>query len=283
MAIIGGIDLHLHTTRSDGRYGAAELIEIVRNAGVGTMAVTDHDTLLGYRDARKHATEAGIRLCPGIEISTSFKASNKFVEEVHILWYGMDADSLDVIRFESDLRRTQNNRAAVIVSKLSDIGYELDFDEMLNAVDPAPVCLVPMILQLIGRGRLPFRANAINEFVVEYLGPGGKAYEPPAPELPNVLNELKELGGISVLAHPGKIRDARVIESVLNHVNGIEVFYPAHSSEETENFKALADERGLLVTAGSDFHGYYESEYLPPVISEVGLKELERFIEAVRL
>lgn len=272
------IDLHLHTTRSDGRYDAETVIRKITAAGVKTAAITDHDTLLGFRDGRAAAASAGILLIPGLELSTTFSHGGKFVEEVHVLWYGMNPESDAVQLFEREIREAQNFRIAKSVDKLKAKGYALEFGGMLNAAGAAPVCVVQVVMQLIERGFLKLEIEAIRNFVDEYMAPGGVAYEPPFLETAEAMNRAKAAGGLLVVAHPAKVKSEAALSTMIEMADGIEAFYAAHSAGERNAYAAKAAQRGLYVTCGSDFHGYYEALYAPPVLSKEEMAALSDFL-----
>lgn len=275
------VDLHLHTTRSDGRFDAHTIIGKISAANVGIAAITDHDTLFGARDAKLEAAGTNIRIVPGTEISTSFFTGGHFIEEVHVLWYGMDVEARDVLLFESEIRDAQNARISKMVSRLMDLGFSLDFDEMVKASNPAPVCLVPIVLQLIARGYVKLDVDSIRGFIDSNLAPGGKVYEPPQIETRQAMEKAKSLGGLTVVAHPAKVNSQIALEAMLSMADGIEALYAAHSAVEREMYLKLCESKGLLATCGSDFHGYYETFYAPPVLTDVQYDSVEKFLERV--
>jgi len=288
-----GWDLHVHSTRSDGRYSAAELIGILAENGIGRAAIVDHDTLWGYRDGIIPAKSAGIELIPGMEISTWYtpgrleeivefdRHPNKNRgEEIHILWYGMDVDDAGVRAFEEEIRRMQNERAKKIVDGLLRQGYRLDFELMEAVSSPAPVGVPPMIMQMIERGYLPLVLEAIREFVLNNIGPGGAAYQPPALDMRVAAKRARDLGGVVVVAHPGKIKSADALSTLLSLASGIEAAYPIHTAEQTAQYINEGKDRGMFFTGGTDFHGYYESGYVRFEFPEGYERELERFAAA---
>jgi 3',5'-nucleoside bisphosphate phosphatase len=271
-------DFHIHTSRSDGRYTARDLMKIVAEKGIEKLAITDHDTFQGFRDALDVIDEYGIELFSGIEISTSYFEQDKFVEEIHLLAYALDPSTQDVITFEDELRAMQNERALVIVDKLGKIGFNLDFKLLYDAAFPAPISVVPIITQLVYKGYLVPELKAIREFIREKFTPAGFVFVPPIPKLESVVRRCKELGGLLVFAHPFKVKNDNVREYLLTEVQGIEVFYSEHTFEETAFLSEKAISFNKLMTAGSDFHGHYEPSYEPVELSDSDEKNVMKFV-----
>jgi hypothetical protein len=272
-------DFHLHTNRSDGKYAAADLLRIVAAKGVSVAAITDHDTFLGYRDALPFAEELHMKLVPGVELSTRCDVDGKFAEEIHILWYGMDVTSAKVVDFELEVKQGQNRRVDEVLKLMKDDGYNLDLNKILHNAGPAPACISHIVFQMIERGYLPLDFGEIEQFVVGKFSPGCAYFIPPPLGASEAVDAIARLGGWSVMAHPGKIIDDRIFEALLPNVHGIEICHPSHSKDEITRFRTIAYERNQLCSAGSDFHGYYESCYTPPILDSETYKEVSEFAE----
>ncbi len=273
------IDLHLHTTRSDGRFDAAALLAKLVAAGVDYAAVTDHDTLFGARDLLKVAQGTNLRVIPGMEISTAFlDAGGNLIEEIHVLWYGMDIEARKVLDFEDEIRVAQNGRLARMVAGLEKQGIKISAAEAIESSSPAPACYVPLIFQLIASGYLKLEHGAIRSFIDEQFAPGGKVYVPPSVKTDEAVSRAKSIGGLVIAAHPAKIASSDARDGLIEMSDGIEAYYSAHSAEDRTRFSQICANAGKLATCGSDFHGYYETEYTPPALDD---EELERVMEFI--
>lgn len=273
MTRIPGIDLHLHTSRSDGRFDARTLVSKLQDAVVEFAAVTDHDTLFGARDLIRESAGTKISALPGMEISTAFFSGEGFVEEVHVLWYGMNPEARKVIDFESEIRTAQNGRIVQMVEGLRLQGIKLNADEAIESSSPAPACYVPLIFQLIASGYLKLDFDAIRGFIDGQFAPGGKVYVPPSIKTDEAVSRAKSIGGLIVAAHPSKIANPEAKEWLLQNSDAVEALYGAHSAEVRDLYKSYCKTHGKLISCGSDYHGYYETEYSPPALSyeEAGL------------
>ncbi len=275
-------DFHVHTSRSDGKYSARDILKLVCEYGIKKLSITDHDTFQGYREAIRIADSYGIELFSGIEVSTSFCVQNEFVEEVHILVYGLVPEDLEITAYENELMELQNDRVAEILMKLDAIGYKLDFNTLLKMAAPAPISVLPIVTLLVMQGYLQLNLNQIRNFVLTNFIPGGPAYVPPRPTFETTLDKVIELGGIVVFAHPNKVETERVRDMLFNKAHGIEVFYLQHSKSETDLMIQKAVVNDKLMSVGSDFHGYYESEYKSVKLTQSEESLIMPFVERLR-
>lgn len=275
-------DFHIHTNRSDGRYSAYELLNLVSARCIEQLAITDHDTFEGYRDAMSIIEQFKLKLYPGIELSTSYYEDGQFIEEIHILAYALNPDCETVRNFENELREMQNERVAVMLNRLSKEGYQLDFHKLVDLAYPAPVSLVPIITQMVIKGYLNADLSIIRAFVQSYFTPNGLVFEAPIPRLESTITRVKELGGLLVFAHPCKVETTQVKELLFNESHGIEVFYSDHSVDETLSLCKTASQMNKLMTIGTDFHGHYESDYVPIKLPETAEVHLDLFITTIR-
>jgi 3',5'-nucleoside bisphosphate phosphatase len=244
------LDLHLHTSYSDGVFSPRELLEILQQYNYQLISITDHDTIEGSLEAIKIAPHYDIQVLPGVEIS-----SLCWDRDVHILAYGFDIHDKAFRAFLHNIEKGRLIRAKKIVKLLAKQGLKIDFHGVINLTGK---------LNLVGR---PHIARALidaghcrdtKEVFDKYIGEGKSCYiAKPAPDSETVIEAIKRAGGVSVLAHPYVYRDDDLVRQIIkNGVQGLEVFYSRHTDDETERYKKMADDNGLIKTGGSDFHGY---------------------------
>jgi predicted metal-dependent phosphoesterase TrpH len=244
------IDLHLHTTASDGRSTPAELVREAVAAGVTTLAVTDHDTVAAVPEVLAAATAAGVRAVTGIEI-TAVHAGR----DVHVLGYFFDPRSLRLNAFLDRQRQDRRRRVLDIADRLDQLGVPVDRARLTaGAAQPGKSLGRPVVAAaLIAAGHV----RDVSEAFDRYLSPGAPAFverigAPPA----DVVRLIDEAGGIAAIAHPGKLNMDEVIPAMVDAgMAAVEVFHSDHSAEDVARYQDIAARFGLLVTGGSDYHG----------------------------
>jgi predicted metal-dependent phosphoesterase TrpH len=246
------IDLHTHTTASDGRCTPAELVAAASAAGVRVLSVTDHDTVAGYRPAAEVCAGTEIELVAGIEI-TAVRAG----VDVHTLGYFIDVDSPALARFLDAQRHDRMNRIRAIVDRLRTHGIELDAEMILapaheNAGRSAGRPWVARAL--VGAGHVA----TMNEAFSRWLSPGQPAFVPRIGDTPEqVIAHVHEAGGIASIAHPGTLaHDQWLPELVDAGLDAIEAYHTDHDGPTTARYLEFAARNGLAVSGGSDFHGH---------------------------
>ncbi|MBL8073789.1 MAG: PHP domain-containing protein [Nitrospira sp.] len=247
------VDLHLHTTHSDGSCTPAELVRLAHQAGVTALAVTDHDIMTGVAQATSEGEHYGIEVIPGVEISSMIGQS-----ELHILGYFLDwQDPILNERFTT-LRESRHRRNPQIVERLQALGIDITYDEVRALAGSDSVGRPHIARALMDKHVVSSAKEAFDRF----LANGKPAYVPR--DLPNpaeAIQWIKAAGGLAVLAHPSWVRlaDRSLIELVrelkVAGLDGLEVYYSTHASRQTREYLSLAQHLGLLVTGGSDFHG----------------------------
>jgi predicted metal-dependent phosphoesterase TrpH len=244
------IDLHMHTTASDGRCSPEDLVERCWNKGIRTMAVTDHDTMAGVEPTQRAAAARGMTCLPGIEITSVHGG-----KDVHMLAYFLPPDTPGLQPMLVAQRQQRVNRALEIASRLEKLGAPVDADQMVEAAAGSGKSLArPQIAQaLIAAGHVATVAEAFDR----YLGEDSPAYVPHTGVSPaEVVTLVVSGGGIPSLAHPGyRPKDDIIPGLVEAGLVGIEVYHSSHDEAATAHYLAIAKQHGLLVTGGSDFHG----------------------------
>jgi predicted metal-dependent phosphoesterase TrpH len=254
------VDLHSHSTASDGTLPPEEVVRLAKSNGVSGLALTDHDTVAGVAAAAAEAAKLGIDFLPGIEISATYPEPGT----LHILGYGVDPNSTVLHDLTRGLIEARDNRNPRIVAKLNELGIAITMAEVeaqaATSASESQVIGRPHIAAvLVKKGYVSSIKNAFDQ----YLGQGKPAYYDKERLAPERAFELIRLsGGVAVLAHPIQLRsqnDAQLDRAVKDLVDlglrGIEVIHSDHDAAWVEKCTRLAERYGLLKTGGSDFHG----------------------------
>lgn len=241
------VDLHTHSTASDGSLSPSELLEEAKGQGVLALALTDHDTFSGIEEATRKAEEVGIDFISGIEFSTEVGKS-----EIHILGYGLK-NSPKIRSLLSHLKKSRMDRLLLMVKKLKAMGITLDLDQIIKEEKDGVYGRPQVALALLRSGYVV----SVEEAFEKYLGMGRPAYVPHFKISPwEAISLIREAQGIPVLAHPGvSARDDLIPSLIKAGLLGLEVFYPEHDPQITHHYLRICQNFSLLVTGGSDFHG----------------------------
>ena len=250
------IDLHTHSTASDGTYTPFELVRLAKNIGLKAIALTDHDTTGGLNEALSTAQELNMEVIPGCELSVEYNGL------MHILglWIKSEAPALN--KSLQELRSKRNDRNEIIVEKLRAQGIEINYDEIKALAGDAAIGRPHICRVLMNKGAV----SSIQEAFEKYLGPGGKAYVPKEKFNPEkAISILKNEQATVILAHPFSLKfnedelRGELIRLKEMGLDGVEVFYPEHTKEQTSLYSSLCAELDLLPSGGSDFHGSIKS------------------------
>ena len=245
------IDLHLHSTASDGRLPPAAVVALAQAAGLTTIALTDHDTVAGFDEARAAAGAAGLRMVPGIEI-TAVEDSR----DVHVLGYFFDPSSEALDTFLTAQRTDRVRRLREIGVRLASLGWPVDLEPILCAAEQRQGKSVgrPLVADaLIAAGHAVDRRDAFERL----LGAGRPGFiaRVGAP-VSNVVDIIHRAGGIAALAHPGPLEMDDAIEGfVRGGLDAIEARHSDHDEIAEQRYRAMAGKLGVVVCGGSDFHG----------------------------
>ena len=245
------IDLHVHTTASDGTYTPAEVVELAHKTGLAAIAITDHDTVSGYAEAARRGAELGVEIVPGIEISTKYGSS------IHMLGYYIDMGSEGLHHILDWIVEDRDARARKMAELMAADGLPVSFDIMKERYG-----------EVIGR---PHFANMLVELglardvqdAFDRYVEKGQRYYVGRTILPieRAIGLIIKADGVPVLAHPFQYKrdDAglrELIEYCMQHgLRGMECYYTGYTPEQSAYLASLADEYGLIKTGGSDFHG----------------------------
>jgi predicted metal-dependent phosphoesterase TrpH len=245
------IDLHTHTTASDGRATPTDLVVRAAAAGVTILAVTDHDTIGGCEAASQACAAAGLQFVPGIEV-TAIRHGG----DVHILGYFIDRTSPALLTFLEGQRRQRLDRLRLMIEKLSTLGMTLDAEAILRPAldDSSTSAGRPWIARaLVAAGH----TTTTNEAFDRWLTPGKPAYVPRQGASPaDVIARIHDAAGLASLAHPGLLgHDEWIPGLVSDGLDALEAYHSEHDTATTARYVGLAASFGIAVSGGSDYHG----------------------------
>lgn len=242
------IDLHTHTNFSDGILTPKELLEKAVDLGISAIAITDHDTVDGYKAAKKTSENMPIELVVGCEFSCFENG-----KEYHLLGYEFDIENPILKNHLQHYHKFRLIRAKQIYNKLSQIGIEVEFDAILEKANGAAIARPHIAAVLVDHGYV----NDMREAFNLYLGDGRPAYHPKANfPVAAAIEMINNAGGVAVLAHPADfVSQKDLYKMIQSGLDGIEVNHPIHNEEKKKYYHSIASQYWLLETGGSDFHG----------------------------
>lgn len=247
------IDLHVHSTESDGTLTPEELAVEAKNQGLSAFALTDHDTVDGVKRARKASGELGIELISGVELSTEYRE-----KEVHMVGLFLDEDNPDLLDHLADFRDNRYNRNEKMYELLRREGFDITKEALREMFPDAVLTRAHIARFLTEKGYV----KDIKTVFEKYIGDGCRCYVPRKKVTPmEGIRLIHAAGGKAVIAHPilYHMSDATLRNLILDckeeGVDGIEAIYSTYHPGEERYIRALAKEYGLLLSGGSDFHG----------------------------
>ncbi|MFQ5512489.1 MAG: PHP domain-containing protein [Candidatus Krumholzibacteriia bacterium] len=244
------IDLHMHSNFSDGRHAPTQLVEMALDKGLAAISLTDHDSLEGVPEFMEAGREKGVETVPGVELSAEFDG-----RDLHILGYGVDPDDSAFQEMLKKFRDTRYKRGIKIVERLNALGVSIDPADVLAKAGKGALGRPHIASVLVEKGIVPRVADAFDKYIAD----GGPAYVPKYKMNPTeAIEHVHAAGGLAFVAHPGIFLDKveEMDELLSRGFDGVEVFHPSHNGTVTEELQSLAERRGLLVSGGSDFHGF---------------------------
>ncbi len=258
-------DLHTHSYFSDGTLSPAGLVSLAKLRGIEVLALTDHDTTDGIKEAQEAGSYYGVQIVPGVELSCEYDGI-----EVHVLGYFVDVDSEDLQQVLSRQRSRRKDRMAHMLEKLAKAGLKISLDEVLDLAQFGVVGRPHLAQVLLRRGYVRDLRSAYDL----YIGHNRPYYVPTLRmDVSEAVDLIRRSGGLPVLAHPIFI-PSRILPDLLSQFLfwGIEVMYPEHPSRFVEQLRDIAESKGLAITGGSDFHGAAKKE---DYLGRVGLSKEE--------
>lgn len=271
------IDLHTHSNRSDGTDTPSELVENAKKAGLDVVAITDHDTTVGWDEAQEAADRIGITLVRGIEVSTELQHKS-----IHLLGYDIDPDDDPLLEELAKVIDGRSGRVPKFVARFREIGIDVTEEEILAKVGDADAVGRPHLADvLIDKGVVKDRSEAFDL----YLQPGRPGYVGRY-SVPTVqaVRLVKAAGGKAVLAHPWSrgsdtvLTPDRIVELVDAGLDGIEVDHPDHDEDQREGLRKIAATHDLIITGSSDYHGSGKSDAFRLGANTTDPDELEKLL-----
>jgi predicted metal-dependent phosphoesterase TrpH len=252
------IDLHTHTTFSDGSCSPTELIELATQQGLDILAITDHDTTEGLPEALEATKDLSLELIPGIELSAQFQN-----REMHILGYFINLTDPQFQARLEDLRSTRIERIHHILARLNSLGIDISVEDVQRTSGTGTIGRPHIAQVMLAKGHV----KSMKEAFEQWLGSRGKAYVQRAvPEAHEIIEWITDAGGIPILAHPywegfNKEDSATACQTLVEQgLQGLEVFYGTFSARHISFNLGLAKRFDLLMTGGSDFHGTFKPD-----------------------
>lgn len=247
------IDLHVHSTESDGTLTPEDLVAEAKEAGLAAFALTDHDTCSGVSKAMPLAASAGIELIPGIELSTDYHG-----KEVHIVGLYIDIENEQLLKKTAEYRKCRSERNALMVEALRKEGLSITMEELVAENPDCVITRANIARFLYEHGQI----KSVREAFDRYIGDHCKCYVGRLKVAStDAVRLIKEAGGTAILAHPLLYGLSNTnLQEMLDELkpaglDGLEAIYSTYTTGEEQQMKRLAKENGLLISGGSDFHG----------------------------
>ena len=247
------IDLHVHTTASDGQYTPSQIIQKASEKNIKVIAITDHDTTAGLKEALEEGKKLGVTVVPGIELNITFPTG-----EFHLLGHGLKEPSKSLINIVENVIKNRNDRNLQIIEKMNADGVPLTIEEITNDYPDTVIGRPHFAAELVKLKVVKTRQQAFDQ----YLARGRKWYVPRiCTNLDEAIVAIRDSGGVPVLAHPmslylswGRLPDF-LKDCYEKGIVGIEAFHPGARVTECLRLEELGRKLGFIITAGSDFHG----------------------------
>jgi len=266
-------DLHLHTQFSDGTFSPAELVAQAVRLGFAAIALTDHDTMEGCAPAARECEAAGIEFIPGSELTAEYNDT-----EVHLLGYFLDTQNERLRAEITKFQAVRQQRIHEMVARINELGVPLELESVFalaNCKSPGR----PHVARALVKAGL---VKSLDDAFDRFLKKGRVAWVPKARmSALESIELIHQAGGLAVMAHPGLNRTDEIIPGLVEAgLDGIECFHTKHSTSMSERYLEIADQYHLLVTGGSDCHGYSKAK---PLIGTIKLpyEHVERMIATV--
>ena len=264
-------DLHVHSTASDGVFSVKDIIDKAFQLRLGGIALTDHDTVDGLKEAAEYAKEREMTFIPGIEFSVQWEE-----KEIHILGYFIDYTYPRLIEVTRELAEHRRGRALAIVDRLAELGMPLDREEFVKMGETGCVGRAHIARALVREGYVKSNDAAFSK----WLDPSKPAYvKRKKVSIAEAITLIHEAGGIAVWAHPGAAdTDGALAELLACGIDGMEVYHPKHDYNARRKYSAIAASHRLLQTGGSDFHTsglgdhYVENEIVQEMIKRLPVR-----------
>jgi hypothetical protein len=269
------IDLHLHSSCSDGALAPADLVLRARDAGVSVLSLTDHDSVRGIAEARETCRRVGLSFIPGVELGVGLGA-----DEVHLLGYGIDAKSRSLQNALDQLAGERLDRMEKMIAALARLGVTIGLEDVQAETGGGIVGRLHLASALVRKGH----AANHNEAFQRWIGSGRPGYVPRKLfSLRDAIDIIREAGGVAVIAHPGLTRRDELIEYLVRlGVRGLEVYHPKHDFVDVSRYLKLCAKFDLFATGGSDFHGIGRAD-IQPGSATTPVIEFEKLLKFINI
>jgi len=250
------VDLHSHTYFSDGTLSPEKLVQRARQVRLSALAITDHDITDGIEPAMAEGNKCGVEIVPGIELSSQFEAKDQDAKnsEIHILGYFLDWKNAELQRILRQFRSDRENRARDTITKLSAIGLPMDFKDIQETTKGASIGRPHIARAMMNAGYV----SSYDEAFTHYLTEGRPGFVPkPYFSTGEAIDLIHRTGGVASIAHPifGGPRNSKGWKRLVDQgLDAIEAYHSQHSAATARNYAGIAQEYGLLITGGSDYH-----------------------------
>jgi predicted metal-dependent phosphoesterase TrpH len=244
------IDMHMHSTYSDGIRTPSELIVMAKSKGLAGIALTDHDSMEGFPELSAVAEPAGVEVMTGVELSCEYNG-----KDLHVLGYGADTGNVALQGLLREFRGARERRGIRIVEKLAEQGVHVDMARVMAKAGRGALGRPHIAEALVEAGHVTDHAQAF----ARYIGEGCAAYVDKYKMQPSqAVASIQAAGGLAFIAHPGYYMEDfdKFLHLLDEGFDGVEVFHPYHIPPVITRLLALARDRGLLISGGSDFHGF---------------------------
>ncbi len=245
---MGKADLHIHSTASDGKASPTLIVEMAVEQNLNIIALTDHDTIAGYKEAQRAAEDKPIEILSGAEITAHFEG-----REAHLLAYCFDTEDPQIVNLLIGHKKARYKRGKWILKQLSKQGLEVDMNEVKAEARGSNIGRPHIAAVLVEKGYVGSQREAFIRYLSnQRLGTIPSDYV----TVKEAIAIVKKAGGAVVLAHPGQMYDEKELDRLVDAgIDGLEVLHPSHNYEIQKSMEAYAQKHNLLVTGGSDFHG----------------------------
>jgi predicted metal-dependent phosphoesterase TrpH len=244
----GLLDLHIHTTFSDGDMTPEQMVAAANEKGLAGIAITDHDEVGGVTVACEAARGSGLQVVSGVELSTSDGKS-----DIHILGYLIDVENEELLRHLDLFKDARLKRGIRMVERLKDMGVKIDVDKVLEIAGDGAVGRPHIAAALLETGSV----ESVEDAFRHYIGFNSPAYVQKYQLKPSdAFDLIRKAGGVGAMSHPGTTRkDELITDFIASGMRALEVYHPKHSASDIKRYSRLAEKMGLVITGGSDSHG----------------------------
>lgn len=269
------IDLHMHSTFSDGVFTPTQLVEKAAKEKLAAISLTDHDCLDGLPEAVSAGGERGVEIMPGVELSCEYRG-----RDLHVLGYGVDPHDEAFEEMLRKFRESRHKRGLKIIEKLNALGVTIDPAEVLAKAGEGALGRPHIAAVLVEKGIVSKTGEAFDKYIAD----GGPAYVAKYKmSAGEAIKHIHKAGGLAFVAHPGIFleNNDELLDLIAEGFDGVEVHHPTHSAARATELRKITEEKGLLISGGSDFHGFSGRD-MPMGTLDIPYEVLERIQKTLR-